>query len=187
MHRSKNLAWLRAAIGLLALLLLSSGCITADVNPSFPAPTAGYVDFYVENVNDLNWLIQQEVPGETKPKKLYGELKPPSGGFVRLLFEPGNYKLHIAILNRTVADPVTVDVKVVAEKITPVMCVLTPAGTAKVQNVDDSRSATFYGSRGRRSKYSLDENQSYRLTAAVLSPLPYATKGHMSYAPGKEN
>jgi hypothetical protein len=168
---------------LFALLALwASGCATQNVNPSQARANTGYVDFHADSSAELCWEVARFDDSTQVFKKVFSELELPTGGFLRLAFAPGHYRLQVTFLNRVITQPAEVEVEVQAGKITPVRVTLTETGTAFVQTKETSRGGTAKGSYGRRTKIDSDETVMYGISAVAAPPVPYQPKEQMPYA-----
>jgi hypothetical protein len=166
---------------LFALLALwASGCATQNVNPPQARANTGYADFRADPAGELYWQVERFDDRAHGFKKVFSELEPPTGGFLRLAFAPGHYRLRVTFLNRVITQPAEVEVEVQTGKITPVRVTLTETGTAFVQTKETSLGGTAKGRYGRRTKIDTDETVMYGLSAVADPPMPYQVK-EMSY------
>jgi hypothetical protein len=79
---------------LFALLALwASGCVTQNVNPPQARANTGYVDFHADSAGELYWQVERFDDRAHSFKNVFSELEPPTGGFLRLAFAPGHYRL----------------------------------------------------------------------------------------------
>ena len=166
----------------LGVALLVLGCASSNVNPTAPRTNTGYVDFYAEAGDTLDWDIQRFDASANGFKPVFSSLKPIEGPVLRLAFAPGLHRLRVTVLNRVIAEPVVVEVDVRAGQITPVQVTLSEAGVTSVQSKGTSRGGTAYGRYGRRTKISSDESTLYRVTVAPQPLRTYQLKEQMPYA-----
>ena len=73
--------------------LLAAGCATGNVDPARPHAGAGYVDFYTEPAEELNWDVKEIAAGAQRGKTLFSELDPVEAGILRLALAPGRHEL----------------------------------------------------------------------------------------------
>jgi len=178
----KQLTTIKCLLAFAAVALLVSGCATQNVNPPQARANMGYADFHADPAGELYWQIERFDDRAQGFKKVFSELEPPTGGFLRLAFAPGRHRLRVTFLNRVIAQPAEVEVEVQNGKITPVRVALTSAGVAFVQTKETSRGGTAKGRYGRRTKYSSDESTMYDLSAVADPPVAYQLKEKMPYA-----
>ena len=165
----------------LAGALWVAGCATLDVNPPQARANTGYVDFYAESSDELNWEVLR-FDGRTQSfRSLYSELKVPPGGVLRLAFVPGHHRLRVTFLNRIVTVPAVLEVAVEDGKITPVRFTMINAGTGTVETRDLNYGGTGKGRYGRRVKIGNEEAVMYRLTAEVGPAAAYLPRERMPY------
>ena len=168
---------------LFALLALwASGCATHNVNPPQARANTGYVDFHTDPAEQLCWQIECFDDRAQSFQKVFSELDPPAGGFLRLAFAPGNHRLRVTFMNRVIVQPLEIDVAVQDGKVAPVRVTLTPAGTTLVETMKVSRGATAKGRYGRRTEIGSNESVRYGLSAAAETPAAYLLKEEMPYA-----
>jgi hypothetical protein len=169
---------------LAAMLALGvAGCATPNVNPPLARAGMGYVDFHADSADILYWQVERFDDRAPGYQKVYSELDPPAGGFLRLAFAPGHYRLRVTVLNRVVREPGVVEVEIKDGMITPVNVQLIPDGTAQVQLRNQrAGSPTAGGGHGRRIEYSSSESILFRLSAVAEPPTPYRVKAQTSYA-----
>jgi hypothetical protein len=166
----------------LAAAVLAPGCATHNVNPSQARAHTGYVDFHARPPGDLCWEVSSlETRGQSY-RRVFSELKPPEGGFLRLAFAPGRHRLRITFLNRVIAEPAEMEVEVQDGKITPVRVTLTEAGSASVRTKDIDWGATSKGLYGRTVKVGSEEAVCYELSVGAEAPIGYQTKGQLPNA-----
>jgi hypothetical protein len=163
------------------LALWASGCATQNVNPPQARANTGYVDFHAGSANELCWQVECFDERAQSFKKVFSELEPPAGGFLRLAFAPGHQRLRVTVLNRVIARPAEVEVEVPDGNIIPVRVTLTPAGTALVETREVSHGGTAKGRYGRRTKYGSDETTMFQLRAEAELPTSYRVKEQTSY------
>ena len=166
---------------LAALSLGVWGCATRDVNAPQARANTGYVDFYANPAEELNWQVKRISASGKRDEIVFSKLQSPAGGILRLSFMPGHHHLKVRILNRVIAEPLEIEVEVAAGKITPVRVTLTPTGTAYVETRQESYGGTAKGRVGQRVKYGTDETTRYALTAVVDAPIDYQPKERMPY------
>jgi hypothetical protein len=167
---------------LMMLGLLAAGCATGNVDPARPHAGAGYIDFYTEPAEDLNWDVKEIAAGSQRGKKLFSELDPVESGILRLALAPGRHELRITFLNRPVVEPATVQVEVREAMITPVRITLNDAGTGQVIQKTREVGRSEVRRYGRATRISVDESIIFQLTAAAQEPRAYARKAGMPYA-----
>jgi hypothetical protein len=168
---------------LFALLALwASGCATQNVNPSQARANTGYVDFHADPAEELYWQVERFDDRAQGFKSVFSELEPPTGGFLRLAFAPGHYRLRVTFLNRVIAQPAEIEVEVQDGRITPVRVASTSAGVALVETRETSRGGTAKGRYGRRTKIDSDETVMYVISATADPPVHYQVKETMPYA-----
>jgi hypothetical protein len=167
---------------LAAFSLLAPGCATQNVNPPQARANTGYVDFRADPAEELCWQIERFDDRAQSFKKVFSELDPPSGGFLRLAFAPGHNQLRVSFMNRVIVQPVEIGVAVQEGKVTPVRVTLTPTGTTQVKTREVSRGATAKGRYGRRTEFGSDETAMYSLSALADPPVAYEPKEQMPYA-----
>lgn len=168
---------------LFALLALwASGCATTNVNPPQARANLGYVDFHAGSADEFYWQVERfDAPAQCF-KQVFSELAPPSGGFLRLAFAPGRYRLRVTVLNRVVRAPGLVEVEVRDGLITPVNVRMIPDGTTQVQHKEERIGATARSRYGNKTKYSSAEAVMFRLSAEAEPPISYRVKAQTSYA-----
>jgi hypothetical protein len=168
---------LLAAVG-----LVLAGCATRDVNPAKAHAHTGYVDFYTDSSEELNWGVSlfDERAGEFR--RIFSKFELPRNGFLRLALKPGAHRLQVTFINCVVLKPAEVEVQVEDGKITPVQITLTDAGAARTETKELSRGPTAYGRYGRRTKIQAGETPMYTLSAAVEPAVAYRPKAAMPYA-----
>jgi len=170
---------------LLTLALLAAGipgCSTPNVNPPHARANTGYVDFYADAPEELNWDVARFDDQTQSFKSVFSELEPVPNGVLRLAFAPGHHRLRVTFLNRVIDRPAEVEVEVLDGKITPVRLTLTAGGTVNVDTKKESSGPTAKGSFGRRTKFGTDESVMYSLSATAEPPVAYQLKERMSYA-----
>ncbi len=178
----KQLKTIQFLLALAALALWVPGCAAPNVNPLQARANTGYVDFHADPSGELNWEVARFDDRMQVFKKVFSELEPPTGGFLRLAFAPGHYRLRVTFLNRVITQPAEVEVEVQNGKITPVCVVLTSAGTTQVETKEVSRGGTVRGRYGQRTRLGSGEAVMYGLSAVADLPVPYQGKENMSYA-----
>jgi hypothetical protein len=167
---------------LFALLALGvPGCATPNVNPPQARANTGYADFRADPAGELYWQVERFDDRAQAFKEVFSELEPPTGGFLRLAFAPGHYRLRVTFLNRVITQPAEVEVGVQDGKIIPVRVVLTSAGTTQVETRKVSRGGTVRGRYGQRTRLGSNETAMYNLSAVADPPVPYQVKERMSY------
>jgi hypothetical protein len=169
-------------LALAVTALWAAGCATQDANPPQPRSNTGYVDFHADPPDDLGWEVSRFEERSQTFQRVYSELKPPSGGVLRLAFAPGLHRLRITFLNRVIAAPVEIEVEVQDGKITPVRVTFTPAATTLVQTRDQNPGGTARGHYGRRYIVGSREATLYGLSAVADPPRAYQLKEQMHYA-----
>ena len=162
---------------LFALLALwTSGCATQNVNPLQARANTGYVDFHAEPTGELSWEVARFDDHAQSFKKVFSELEPAAGGFLRLAFAPGRHRLQVTFLNRVITQPAEVEVEVKDGMITPVQVALIPDGTALVERKEQRVGLTVRGRYRSNTKLSSDESTTYRISAAANASTPYQVK-----------
>ena len=163
---------MRQLIFLIGVYLLT-GCANPNVNPASARADTGYVDFYTDADDGLNWEVARFDSSSQKFTAVYSEFKPLPDGELRLALSPGNHLLRVTFLNRVVRGPAVLEINVVNGKVTPVHVVLTSDGVTEVES--KQRLPTY-------NLYNTFETEIYRVTAVANSPLPYRVKSEMPYA-----
>lgn len=169
-----------AAVAL--LLLFGAGCASPNVNPPTARPNTGYVDFYTETNSELAWQVQRFDPAAKQFKIVFADLDPLKDPILRLAFAPGEYRFQVTFLNRVIAKPAQLDVRVEAGRIIPVQVTLTEAGTAFTQTKSTTYGSTIRGRIGRRTKVGSYETVMWNVAAVSRSSQPYQPKEQMNYA-----
>lgn len=167
---------------LTALALWVAGCATLDVNPPQAQANTGYVDFHAEASAELSWEVVRFDDRTQSFRNLFSDLKPPTGGVLRLALAPGHHRLRATLLNRVVTVPAVVEVEVQAGCIIPVRITVTEAGTGLVETREENRGGTSKGRYGRRTRVRGAESVVNRLSAEVGASVPYQVKAQMPYA-----
>ena len=180
MNRLKPIPFRLLTLAAAALWIV--GCATPEANPPQARANTGYVDFYAESADELNWEVVRFDDRTQGLRNLYSELKAPPSGVLRLAFAPGRHRLRVTFLNRVVTQPVVMEVEVQDGKITPVRVTLTNAGTGLVETRDRNFGGTARGRYGRRVRIGSDESVMYHLTAVAGPPVAYQFKARMPYA-----
>ena len=167
---------------LAAVGLFISGCASPNVNPPQARVNTGYVDFYADSSEELNWQVRRFDDRTGSFQHVFSELKPPQDGFLRLAFAPGSHRLQVTFLNRVIVKPVEVEVQVQDGRITPVRVTLTAAGVSLVRTREENVGGVGSRRYGRHAKIGADETARYDLSAVAESPVAYQPKGQMPYA-----
>jgi hypothetical protein len=168
---------------LFALLALwVSGCATPNVNPPHPRANTGYVDFHADSADEIYWQVERFDDSAHSFKKVISDLNPPAGGFLRLAFAPGHYRLRVSVLNRATREPGVVEVESKDGLITPVKLQLIPDGTMQVQLKSQRVGATAGGRYAQKTRYGSTEATLFRLSAEAEAPTAYRVKEQTAYA-----
>jgi hypothetical protein len=158
--------------------LLTTGCASSNINPPTAKPNTGYVDFFVEERDDLHWQVKDV----SRNQKLFYEFEPIEGGVLRLALAPGRHTLQVRFLNLVVLDPQANAIEVRDGMITPVLVTLEDAGTVHVREKEEQWTASYSGRRGRVTKITTPESDAYRVVLQPAAPVPYKMKNEMPYA-----
>lgn len=177
----KQFKTVQCLLALAVLALCVAGCATGNVNPSRAHGDTGYVDFYTGGTNDLNWQVARFDDRAQGFVVIFSELNPPDGGFLRLAFAPGQYRLQVTFLNRIVSEPGQVELEVKDGMITPVRVALVAAGTTQVQSKEMRLGKTIKGYSGRKNEISTDESDTFQISAVADAPVPYQPKERTAY------
>jgi hypothetical protein len=168
-------------VGLALIVSFGFGCASPNVNPQVPKSGLGYVDFYALTTGDLCWEVRHSSKGTNDLSRVYTELTPVQGGFLRMAFKPGHHFFQITFLNEVVTKPAEVEVEVQAGKITPVAVTLTETGTGHIMTKSETLGGTAYGRYGRTTKIGSYESVMYSLSAAQAKPMDYKPKEETRY------
>jgi len=181
-HRPQTTGYWPHGLCLLLFVLSISGCATPNVNPSQPLASTGYADFHPAEPEELWWEVSRFDESSQSYQKLFSELTPPKGGFLRLALAPGRHRMRITFLNHAIAKPAEMDVEIQDGKITPVRVALTEAGTGSVRTVDQNAGGSATGRYRRRIRIGSDESAMYSPLAVAQPPVAYQRKEQMPYA-----
>jgi hypothetical protein len=174
--RMEKNATIKCLLTFAAAALLVSGCASPNVNPLHARANTGYVDFHADASPDLSWEVARFDEGTQAFHKVFSELDPPAGGFLRLAFAPGRHRLRITFLNRVISSPAEIEVEVQDGKITPVHVTLTESGTALVDRKTQNVGSSVLGRHGMRTKLISGTTPMYVVAAVADAPAAYQPK-----------
>ncbi len=166
----------------LALVLLSFGCASSNVNPVAAKPNTGYVDFYAQPDDDLCWQVEQFDSDKNRFRPVYSDVKYLEGPILRLAFKAGSHRLRVTFLNRVVSAPGECVVTVLDGRITPVQVTLLQTGTSLVLSPRTSRGGTAYRRYARRAEIESSEAVAVTVSLSTLEPQAYQLKEQTPHA-----
>jgi hypothetical protein len=178
----KKMTTIKCLLALGVGVVLVAGCATHNVNPPQARSHTGYVDFHADPPAELYWEVSRFEDHSQSMERVFSEMKPPEGGFLRLAFAPGVHRLQITFLNRVISTPAKIDVEVQDGKITPVRISLAEAGAAAVETKEVGWGSTAKGRYRRPVKYNSRETTMYELSAKAEAPVGYQPKEQMPNA-----
>ena len=167
-----SIAVKRFYLCVIALVFVTGGCRTADVNPPAAKAGNGYVDFYAEDTNGLCWQIRVIKKNQVQGRTLLQEFRARTNDVVRLAFLPGQYRFGISFLNRAIIESGSAEVRVEEGKITPVRVTLVETGKAMIENRGE-RIGASYARTGRSTKVRASEGATFRVEADPQESVPY--------------